>query len=305
MKIAICDDEREFLENVGLAIETYLNEKGLEYNIDLYNSGKVIMELRENIVSYDVVFLDINMPEVSGLEVAEWIRTYSDNVNIVFITAIISYAIQGYKYNAVRYILKNERQLKASIYECMDAVLYNMNYRGIDKRVFICNHKEKEVIINKVMYIESSAHKVMFHIDGKESDDYVTNNKLNDIEKTLKDCEYMIRVHQSYMVNMMYVKKVIINKVMYIESSAHKVMFHIDGKESDDYVTNNKLNDIEKTLKDCEYMIRVHQSYMVNMMYVKKVSGYRIYLKNGEEIGVPKPRYKEVKKTIMEFKAII
>ena len=95
MKIAICDDEREFLENVGLAIETYLNEKGLEYNIDLYNSGKVIMELRENIVSYDVVFLDINMPEVSGLEVAEWIRTYSDNVNIVFITAIISYAIQG------------------------------------------------------------------------------------------------------------------------------------------------------------------------------------------------------------------
>ena len=198
MKIAICDDEREFLENVGLAIETYLNEKGLEYNIDLYNSGKVIMELRENIVSYDVVFLDINMPEVSGLE--------------------------------------------ASIYECMDAVLYNMNYRGIDKRVFICNHKEKEVIINKVMYIESSA---------------------------------------------------------------HKVMFHIDGKESDDYVTNNKLNDIEKTLKDCEYMIRVHQSYMVNMMYVKKVSGYRIYLKNGEEIGVPKPRYKEVKKTIMEFKAII
>ena len=81
MKIAICDDEREFLENVGLAIETYLNEKGLEYNIDLYNSGKAIMELRENIVSYDVVFLDINMPEVSGLEVAEWIRTYSDNVN--------------------------------------------------------------------------------------------------------------------------------------------------------------------------------------------------------------------------------
>lgn len=41
------------------------------------------MELRENIVSYDVVFLDINMPEFSGLEVAEWIRTYSDNVNIV------------------------------------------------------------------------------------------------------------------------------------------------------------------------------------------------------------------------------
>ena len=67
----------------------------------------------------------------------------------------------------------------------------------------------------------------------------------------------------------------------------------------------NKLNNIEKMLDDCKYMIRVHQSYIVNMMYVKKISGYRIYLKNGIEIGVPKPRYKEVKKAIMEFKAII
>lgn len=240
MKIAICDDEKEFLENIDYAIKTYMNEKGLDYNIDLYNSGKSIMELQNNIVLYDVVFLDINMPEISGLEVAEWIRTYSDDVNIVFITAIISYAIQGYKYNAVRYILKNERQLKASIYECMDAVIYRMKHMGIDKRIFISNQKEISV-----------------------------------------------------------------NKVMYIESSAHKVIFHIEGKESEDYVVKNKLNNIEKMLDDCKYMIRVHQSYIVNMMYVKKISGYRIYLKNGIEIGVPKPRYKEVKKAIMEFKAII
>lgn len=240
MKIAICDDEKEFLENIDYAIKTYMNEKGLDYNIDLYNSGKSIMELQKNIVLYDVVFLDINMPEISGLEVAEWIRTYSDDVNIVFITAIISYAIQGYKYNAVRYILKNERQLKASIYECMDAVIYRMKHMGIDKRIFISNQKEISV-----------------------------------------------------------------NKVMYIESSAHKVILHIEGKESEDYVVKNKLNNIEKMLDDCKYMIRVHQSYIVNMMYVKKISGYRIYLKNGIEIGVPKPRYKEVKKAIMEFKAII
>ena len=230
MKIAICDDEKEFLENIDYAIKTYMNEKGLDYNIDLYNSGKSIMELQKNIVLYDVVFLDINMPEISGLEVAEWIRTYSDDVNIVFITAIISYAIQGYKYNAVRYILKNERQLKASIYECMDAVIYRMKHMGIDKRIFISNQKE---------------------------------------------------------------------------ISVNKVIFHIEGKESEDYVVKNKLNNIEKMLDDCKYMIRVHQSYIVNMMYVKKISGYRIYLKNGIEIGVPKPRYKEVKKAIMEFKAII
>ena len=207
MKIAICDDEREFLENVGLAIETYLNEKGLEYNIDLYNSGKVIMELRENIVSYDVVFLDINMPEVSGLEVAEWIRTYSDNVNIVFITAIISYAIQGYKYNAVRYILKNERQLKASIYECMDAILDKISSSHKTKTIDFCGGS-CEVLVNQIMYIESNKHKLLFHIIGKDPEDYSIYSTLNDVEKEYIEADFL-RVHQSYMVNMKYISKLV------------------------------------------------------------------------------------------------
>ena len=242
LKIAICDDEKIFAEKIKELLEVYLDSKHIAREINIYTSGIDFVALGENVMEYDIAFLDIDMKDMNGIQTADKIRVYSQDIYIAFVTAYINYAPEGYRCNAIRYILKNSNQLAASIYECMDAVLYNMNYRGIDKRVFICNHKEKEVIINKVMYIESSA---------------------------------------------------------------HKVMFHIDGKESDDYVTNNKLNDIEKTLKDCEYMIRVHQSYMVNMMYVKKVSGYRIYLKNGEEIGVPKPRYKEVKKTIMEFKAII
>ena len=242
LKIAICDDEKIFAEKIKELLEVYLDSKHIAREINIYTSGIDFVALGENVMEYDIAFLDIDMKDMNGIQTADKIRVYSQDIYIAFVTAYINYAPEGYRCNAIRYILKNSNQLAASIYECMDAVLYNMNYRGIDKRVFICNHKEKEVIINKVMYIESSA---------------------------------------------------------------HKVMFHIDGKESDDYVTNNKLNDIEKTLKDCEYMIRVHQGYMVNMMYVKKVSGYRIYLKNGEEIGVPKPRYKEVKKTIMEFKAII
>ena len=72
-----------------------------------------------------------------------------------------------------------------SIYECMDAVLYRMNCFGTDKKVFTCNQQEKEITLNKVMYIESSAHKVQFHIEGREMDRYITNDKLNNIEKEL------------------------------------------------------------------------------------------------------------------------
>ena len=88
----------------------------------------------------------------------------------------------------------------------------------------------------------------------------------------------------------------------YIESSGHKVTYHIHGKEFGDYVVKSKLDDIENELKEYKYLLRVHQSYIVNMMYVNNISSYRVYLKNGMDLGVPKSRYKEVKKRILEFK---
>lgn len=85
-----------------------------------------------------------------------------------------------------------------------------MNCFGTDKKVFTCNQQEKEITLNKVMYIESSAHKVQFHIEGREMDRYITNDKLNNIEKELSEYNYFIRVHQSYIVNMMYVRKSVV-----------------------------------------------------------------------------------------------
>lgn len=240
MKIAICDDEKVAAEYIGEVLETYFKDKSMEYSIELYNSGETLMALQDKIMTYDVVFLDVDMPDADGFEVAGWIRMFSDRVIIAFITAMISYSLKGYNYNAIRYIPKNTNQLEQSIYECMDAVLYRMNCFGTDKKVFTCNHQEKEITLNKVMYIESSA---------------------------------------------------------------HKVQFHIEGREMDRYITNDKLNNIEKELSEYNYFIRVHQSYIVNMMYVRKISSYHILLKNGVDIGVPKKRYREVKKAILEFKA--
>ena len=240
MRIAICDDEKVAAEYIGEVLEAYFKEKQLEYSVELYNSGEALMALRDKILAYDVVFLDVAMPDADGFEVARWIRMFSDKVIIAFITAKINCASKGYNYNAIRYILKNNNQLEQSIYECMDAVLYRTNYFGVDRKVFICNQQEKEIILNNVMYIESSA---------------------------------------------------------------HKVKFHIVGKEMDNYITNDKLNNIEKQLSDYNYFIRVHQSYIVNMKYIKKISSYHIFLYNGVVIGVPKARYKEVKKAILEFKA--
>ena len=221
MNIAICDNEEMFVKNISGLLEEYLNENKLQYSIDMYSSGSELIGLKDKIVNYDIVFLDINMTGIDNIKVAEWIRMYSDRVIIISITLMSDYNIKG------------------SIYECMNAVLYKLNYINSDKRIISCDSGSKEVDVSKIIYIESSG---------------------------------------------------------------HKVTYHIHGKEFGDYVVKSKLDDIENELKEYKYLLRVHQSYIVNMMYVNNISSYRVYLKNGIDLGVPKSRYKEVKKRILEFK---
>lgn len=87
-------------------------------------------------------------------------------------------------------------------------------------------------------------------------------------------------------------KKLRIEDIMYIETSRHKNLFHTtDGIFS----IYKKLKEIETDLKEFGFL-RIHQSVLVNMRYIQKISSYILTLKNGKELSVPKSRYQEVKK---------
>lgn len=87
-------------------------------------------------------------------------------------------------------------------------------------------------------------------------------------------------------------KKLRIEDIMYIETSRHKNLFHTtDGV----YSIYKKLNEIEEDLKEYGFL-RIHQSFLVNMRHVHKISSYVLTLKNGKELSVPKSRYQEVKR---------
>lgn len=90
--------------------------------IDTFSSGKEFVELGIEMVKYKIVFLDINMDELDGIMTAKKIRENSKDMFIVFVTAFVNYTIEGYKVDAVRYILKDNKNLVASVYECMDAI---------------------------------------------------------------------------------------------------------------------------------------------------------------------------------------
>ncbi len=110
-RIAICDDEEYFRNREKKLIEQYMGKRKYDCLIDLYASGEKLLERTDTDMPYDVIFLDISMEEMDGLQTAGRIRKLSENVYIVFVTAYITYALDGYKVGAVRYLLKEEAGL--------------------------------------------------------------------------------------------------------------------------------------------------------------------------------------------------
>ena len=189
------------------------------------------------IKQYNIIFLDINMDDVDGIVTAQKIREYSSEIYIVFVTAYINYSLEGYKVEAIRYLLKNNTNLEASISECMDAILHKMNL-VVKKKKFKFNEGEKEINIDNILYIESKLHKLQFYI-----------------------MEDKIKIYNLY----------------------------------------GTLNELENELKDFHF-IRIHQSYLTNLKYIRSVKYYKVLLCNNQELLIPKARYKNVKDAFISYK---
>lgn len=207
LKIAICDDEKYFRKEINDILIPYLNEKGIVHSIDAFDSGEEFVLQGIEMLKYDVVFLDINMERMDGLETARKIREYSKDVFIVFVTAYIDYTLEGYKVDAIRYILKNNSTLKNAVEECMDAIQDKMNY-SVNTIEFEFLEGKKSILLDRILYIESNLHKLIFYIMEDTLEKYTLYMTLDELENKLS-CDRFLRIHQSYLVNIAHVGKVV------------------------------------------------------------------------------------------------
>ena len=207
LKLAVCDDENLFTEELKELLSGYMIEKGLVFEIDTYSSGEALVDLGIEIVQYTAVFLDINMEKMDGIKTAEMIRKASREVFIVFVTAYVDYSLEGYQLDVVRYLLKGNANFQSKVNECMDAILDKMNYSVIKKR-FDFKEGRKEISLERLLYIESNMHILEFHVMEDAMKVYTMYETLNVFETRLAENDF-IRIHQSYLVNAKHIKNVV------------------------------------------------------------------------------------------------
>lgn len=202
LKIAICDDEKYYRDRIHALLLSFLETHVLEACVDLFFSGKEFLAERENLVKYDIVFLDINMEETDGIQTALEMRKFHSETCIVLVTAFMNYVLEGYKVGAVRYIMKDA--LEAQMEECMEALMKRMQLRQV---TFAFIDGKKTLYTDNIMYIESRGHKCLFVYMKKETVIYQIYEKLDKLEEIL--CEYgFLRTHKSFLVNLKHVRKI-------------------------------------------------------------------------------------------------
>ena len=125
MRVAICDDEKIQLSITKTSVENSYNS--LDLIVDTYTSGIELLNAVD-VVNYDLIILDIEMPGVNGIDTAKRLRKIEDKTAIVFLTSHVEYALEGYEVNALRYLTK-----PASTEKLSEIITYLLEQKKKDK----------------------------------------------------------------------------------------------------------------------------------------------------------------------------
>ena len=196
MDIAVVDDEKIIRGHIREMIE---NQKS-DCNVTCFSSGEELLAVAK---PFDIIFLDIQMDGMSGIEVAKEVREKNADTVLIFITGIKEYVFEALDIYAFHYLLKPVTEQKFT--EVFEQALREAGLRKMrrKKQLFI-NTRNKGIAIDadNILYIESVSRKVGIHTTQEVIEAY---GALSELETQLGGTFY--RCHRGYLVNMAYIKE--------------------------------------------------------------------------------------------------
>lgn len=203
VRIAVCDDETAMTDRNKAVLETTLKELGIAGEITIYNnSSNLLYDITEDNFHYDLLLSDIEMPDISGMELAEKIKPFLPDIRIIFITSHIEYAIDAYELSIFRYVPKPdiEKRLHSAIKDAVSLI----NLEADKSYTIQVKGRFEKIPLKDILYIER---------DGKNAA-INTADGVSKVRKSLQavfdelNSEEFIFIDRGYIVNLIHIMQI-------------------------------------------------------------------------------------------------
>lgn len=203
IRAAIVEDDPQARQQLTDYLERLHQQLGDSFLVSHYADADQFLFSFQ--AQFDLIFMDIQMPHVNGLDAAHRLREIDPTVALVFVTSLARYAINGYEVSALDYILK-PLTYDAFYLKMQKVVRYCRKQQQSRQQTLMLSTADGEVHlpVRELMYVEISAHTLVYHTAEQS---YASYGTLKQIEKELLPFGFF-RCNSCYLINLQYVQKV-------------------------------------------------------------------------------------------------
>lgn len=202
ISIYICDDDKKIIKNYSKLLKRISDKNNMEINIQAFSSGEnLLFEIEESVNDVDIIYLDIEMEGINGIETARKLREIGYKSEIIFLTSCKEYVFQAFDSSPLNYIVKEESDLKKFEEVFLKAVKLVCE-KNKSSLVYKNRSQVIKIQVDDISYFEVVSRVVYVHY-GK-GQQFRFYSSINTVVNSVASYKFK-RVHRSFVVNMKYV----------------------------------------------------------------------------------------------------
>lgn len=211
-QIALVDDESSQLELLEKLINEYSKNNSIHPTILTFESAEAFLFYFEENQNIDLLILDIEMSGMNGMELAKKIRAAKHSLNILFVTGYVEYSLEGYKVNAIDYILKpiDQDKLTIALNKFRNILPEKEDYLFLETPEALL-----KINIYDIISLEALGHETVIRTTAETIE---VNRGLGSLLEELPTQQFF-KTHRSYLVNLEHVVKIVKTEVQMTDKS--------------------------------------------------------------------------------------
>lgn len=204
LRAAICDDEETLLQIMKQAIDRAFSRAHFDCLLDAFPSGNALLKAHQK-EPYDILFLDIYMPDQSGFEIAKSVRQKNEDTLLIFVTSQDALVYNSLDYRPFQFVRKGQSDSVTNELAAVTRKLVSYYRENEQIELDLGVGERRAVTYREIAYLKSSLHYIEYHL---------TNGEVLRIRQSMKDAKSeleshdFVQIHRQYIINLRAIERI-------------------------------------------------------------------------------------------------